>query len=191
MKFCVKLITVLVTIAVLLFLGGCEKQDALSSLDSGEINIVSSPTNFLKPGDPLPGDYPQSGSCIAEFWAQKNGYKGNSINVPNGSNFSFQHESLTPPPGIPFGDPVPIMMLVEKDTINNELLFTFGESGCQFNPAAEVVFDYTDLGISAAQLYYIDDNGNYVPQSPASVNTKNKRMLIYVDHFSRYAIGAE
>jgi len=191
MKTLTKIITVLTTVTVLAFLAGCEKQDALSSLDSAGSNIVSSPTSFLKPGDPLPGSYPQTGSCIGEYWLQKNLYKGNSINVPNGSNFSFSNGALTPPSGIPFGDPVPIMMLVEKDTINNELLFTFGESGCQFNPAAEVVFDYTDLGISAAQLYYIDDNGNYIPQPPAYINVRNNKMIIYIDHFSRYAIGAE
>jgi hypothetical protein len=98
---------------------------------------------------------------------------------------------LTPPPGTPLGAPVFVTMEVEKDTINNQLIFTFEPSSCQFDPPAEVVFNYTDLGFELAALYYIDENGNYIPQSPEHISISNKKMTIYIDHFSRYALGAE
>jgi len=40
-------------------------------------------------------------------------------------------------------------------------------------------------------LYLIDENGNYIAQQPDDVDLQGKRMKLYIDHFSRYAIGAE
>ncbi len=82
-------------------------------------------------------------------------------------------------------------MLVERDKFRTELKFTFGPSGASFDPPAEVWLDWKDLHSSNATLYYIDDNGDYIPQTPDDVDVQNKKMKLYIDHFSRYAIGAE
>ena len=113
------------------------------------------------------------------------------MNVPGGSTFHLTQGSLTPPPGTPLGDDVTLTMLVEMDSSNNELVFTFGPSGSQFSPAAEIWFDYSDLGSTMATLYYIDSNGNHIPQQPDDVDLQGKRMKITVDHFSRYALAAD
>jgi hypothetical protein len=186
-----KKLTILTVVFALLTFWGCEKQNALSPINS-EYSGTNSSVDFAKPGHaPNPGSYPQFGEATVEYWSPKNFYKGTSINIPNGSNFSISHGALTPPSGIPFGEPVQITMTAEKDSVKNQLIFSFGPSGCQFDPPAAVVFDYTDLGFELATLYYIDENGNYIPQSPDYINISNNKITIYVDHFSRYAIGAE
>ena len=179
----------LVGFAIILgfYLTSCDNQ--VNSLDNAESSDYSSFT-LEKPGD-MPGTYPMFGSDFSYYWAGKDIYKGTAINIPNGSNFSISNGALTPPPGTVPGSDVEITMLVEKDTVKNQLIFTFGPHGSTFNPPAEVIFDYSDLGISEASLYYIDENGNYIPQTPASISVKNNKMLIYIDHFSRYAIGTE
>jgi hypothetical protein len=185
---------VLIIIFLLGFICGCENEGALTPIDTdvSESELTISPTQLSKPGNNYyPGSYPQLGSTTVDYWQKKNIYRGGGIAIPNGSNFSLASGSLIPPPGTPFGDPVTITMQVERDFEMNELLFTFGPSGCLFNEPAEVEFDWSDLGIEVATLYYIDGNGNYVPQAPASISINNKKMMIYIDHFSRYAIGDE
>ena len=189
-----KIITsiIAISIAFLLFVA-CQKDGPMTPLDSTEDFANVSYAKKTKPSDDSNANYnyPQSGSIEVSYWDIKNMYKGTSITIPNGSNFSLAAGALTPPPGTPFGDPITITMDVEIDEANNELIFTFGPSGCSFSPAAEVEFDWTDLGFESANLYYIDNNGNYIPQTPASVSIRNKKMMINVDHFSRYAIGME
>ena len=82
-------------------------------------------------------------------------------------------------------------MLVERDSVNNELTFTFDPHDCQFNPSARVYLNYKDLGIDVPVLYYIDENGNYIQQNPDEIDVTNRNVILYIDHFSRYAIGAE
>ena len=136
--------------------------------------------------------YPQSASFTLLYRNNINGYKSGNVNVLGGSRLHINKGSLTPPPGTPFKQSVTITMLVEKDEVKNELIFTFGPSGCQFSPAAEVTFDWKDLGLeSAPHLYYIDENGNYILQTPDNVDVQGNHITFSVDHFSRYAIAAE
>ena len=80
-------------------------------------------------------------------------------------------------------------MNVDYDQVKNELIFEFGPHGCQFSPAARVKLDYNPLGINIATLYYIDENGNYIEQTPDYININKKYMMINLDHFSRYAVA--
>ncbi len=138
------------------------------------------------------GSYPQSASFTFLYQNNIKGYESGNVNVPGGSRLHINEGSLTPPPGTPFKQSVTITMLVEKDEVKNELIFTFGPSGCQFSPAAEVTFDWKDLGLeSTPNLYYIDENGNYILQTPDNVDVQGNHITLFVDHFSRYAIGAE
>lgn len=101
----------------------------------------------------------------------------------------FSRGALTPPAGTPYGAPVTITMQVEKDAVNNELLFTFGPSGCAFDPPAEVWLDYADLSLTDVKLYLIDEDENYIEQTPYDIDSQGKRMSLLIHHFSRYAVG--
>ena len=135
--------------------------------------------------------YPQSTSGVVRFHKTKKQYRGLSLDLPNGSTFYVMGGALTPPADIAFGDPVTITMTCEKNSLNNELLFTFGPSGSQFSPAAVIELNWRDLGVDVATFYYVDENGNYIEQNSDKINLQGKTMMIQVDHFSRYAIGAE
>ena len=111
------------------------------------------------------------------------------MNFLNGSKLYVSFDALTPPPGTPQGDPVMIGGLIEMDTLNNELLFSFGPSGCQFDPPADLWMKYGDLGNGNPTLYYIDANGNYIEQQPYSISQQQKWMQVKIQHFSRYAIA--
>ena len=136
-------------------------------------------------------NYPQSAErTLFYIHANKSGFQGGNMQVPNGSTLKIKQGALTPPPGWPLTR-ITLTMVVEKDDAKNELIFTFGPAGCQFNPPAEVWFDWSDLGSSNATLYYIEDDGTYTEQEPEDVDMQGQRIKVYIDHFSRYAIGAE
>ena len=159
----------------------CSEQSPLQS------DIQNSEVSLNKPGA---GAYPQYAERTLTFHKGSGTYAGGNVKVNGGSTFHLEERALTPPPGAE-GEPVTITMLVEKDKFRTELTFTFGPSGASFDPPAEVTFNWKDLHSSNATLYYIDDNGDYIPQTPDYVDIQNKKMTLYIDHFSRYAIGAE
>ncbi len=117
-------------------------------------------------------------------------YGGGTLKVGgHGSHFHVFDNSLTPPPNVAMGDTVTIIMAVEHDREKNELQFTFGPHGSQFDPPARIKIDYRVLGIDDPTLFYIDENGNYLEQTPDHINLQKKFMLLDVDHFSRYAVA--
>ena len=65
----------------------------------------------------------------------------------------------------------------------------FGPSGSQFSPAAVIELNWKDLGVDSAKLYYIEENGNYIEQTPDNIDFQGKTMMIQVNHFSRYALA--
>jgi len=135
--------------------------------------------------------YPQFASGTFHYRNKEVGYEGGNLKLPTGTTLHFKQGALTPPPGTPRGADIRITMLVEKDTTRNQLVLTFGPSGCQFNPPAEVWFDWSDLNTSNGKLCYIDNNGNSLPQPSSSIDFQKRRVLLHIDHFSRYALAAE
>jgi len=125
------------------------------------------------------------------FLANSKGtFQGGQLKVENGTTFSFKSGSLTPPAGWT-DNQIILFMEIDIDTAKNELLFSFGPSGCEFSPSATVWFNYADLGISVPTLYYIDSNGNYIEQEPEKIDYRGNKMLLKIDHFSRYALAAQ
>jgi len=177
---------------VLNFLG-CENQmtapydDEVSLPYDDEISLYKGSNN--RPNDQ--SAYPQSGSWTVSYKENTGGYQGGNLNIPNGSSFQIENGSLTAPSYMPFGADVTITMEAELRKGGKELVFTFGPSGCQFSPAAEIWFDWTELRTTNPKLYYIESNGNYVEQTADYIDISNNRMMIKVDHFSRYAVGME
>ncbi|MGH1362089.1 MAG: hypothetical protein ACRBF0_00940 [Calditrichia bacterium] len=163
-------------------------QDSIVSINGPD--SVEEPAEFN--GKPIKGSnerltYPQSASYNYSF--HKEGYRGGSFTLPNGTVFELMKNAITPPPSTPWGDDVVITMTADLDTVNNELLFEFGPHGCQFSPAAKVYLNYADLGIEIPTLYYIDDNGNYIEQIPDDIDVTNKLIILTIHHFSRYALS--
>jgi hypothetical protein len=179
------------TVAVLmtglaLNFNACTEQSPLSS------DQTDSSTVTLSKGKPAGGgevNYPISGSKVYQFWSAHKLYRGGTLNMADGSFFQLVKDALTPPPTISWGEDVTITMMTERDTVRNELIFTFGPSGSQFQPSAKVYLNYKILGIEIPKFYYIDENGNYIEQTPDEINVTNRSIILYVDHFSRYAIG--
>ncbi len=196
MKSLIKLLTVLVSITALVFIFGCDKSNLTSPAPLSTDQVTDAESLGKKKPGGSPPEYPIFGSETFSFWNARNGYRGGTINLADGSIFILTRLSLTPPPEIPWGDDVTITMLAEKKKHQGKdhLVFTFGPSGCQFNSQAKVILDYKHLNLvdpSAVVLYYIDENGNYIQQQPDDVDVTNTDVIIYIDHFSRYAIGAE
>ena len=149
------------------------------------------PTRVLTAGTTITNfNYPISTSKITTFKAPRDMYNGNAIDLlPTNSVFDFGMGSLTPPPSIPWGDSVQITFSVDRDFVNNELIFSFGPHGCQFNPAAQLILDYSELGISTPTLYYIADDGTYIEHTPDYIDVNGRKLTLYIDHFSRYAVA--
>lgn len=177
-------------LAGLLLFNACSEQSPLASGDDSAVNSISQ-LGKGKPGGGEENQYNYPLSTDLTFLANSQGsFQGGQLKVENGTTFSLKSGALTPPAGHT-DDRIILTMEVDRDAASNELLFTFGPSGCQFNPSATIWFNYGDLGISAPKLYYVDSNGNYIEQAPEKIDRRGNKMLISVDHFSRYALGAE
>ena len=180
----------------------CTEQSPLQPSNDGLSSTLAKRGGGNGGGTDGSSSYPQSGSVelfyvegsnkLGSFEGGEAGYTGGTINVAQGSKLQISPNSLTAPQGLQ-GNDVTITMKVKKvkKQGQDQLEFTFGPHGSNFNPRAEVTFDWTELGINVANLYYIDDGGHYVLQAPDQIDVANKKMTLYLDHFSRYAIGAE
>ena len=183
-----KSIALLILSACLVTFLACDQQDPISP---SNIDNSDSDNTILYKGKPAKEHtYPMSSECTFLWVNPQKGFQGGQLKVDNGTTFFFDGGSLTPPAGWT-DDRINITMTVDMDSVNNEMVFTFGPSGCHFNPNAEVWLVYKDLGLAAPVLYYIDENGNYIPQNPDYIDYQGNKMLISIDHFSRYAIGTE
>ena len=137
----------------------------------------------------MDSEYPQTTSIKVRFFKNWGQYSGDNGRLENGSFFEFYNGALTPPSIIPWGEQIIITMRADKDPVTGELIYSFGPSGCDFEPAAILWLDYSDLGTEEATLYYLDDEGNRVEHLPDEIDFFNKRMRIHIDHFSRYAVA--
>jgi hypothetical protein len=180
------LYTATLAFGLVLNFSGCSKESPLQP--QNDEKVILNETMLM--AKPAAGAYPQYAERKFN-WHKINGYAGGNLNVNGGSTFHLEMGALTPPEGTAIGDPVTLTMLVERDKFRTELVFTFGPHGCQFDPPAEVIFDWQDLHSNNATLYYIDKDGNYIPQTPDNMDVQNKKMTLYIEHFSRYAIGSE
>jgi hypothetical protein len=183
---------VLSIIILLLVLVGCESQSPLSSINTGSDNPVFSKISGVqerrKPIDPtIP--YPQFASHTFKINQRQKCYERGTFSLPNNTEFRIEKGALAPPPEIPWKSEVTVTMRCDKDPIKNELIFTFGPSGCQFNPAAKVTMHFQDVPLTNPTLFYIDENGNYIEQTPDEIDLIGKNMILNIPHFSRYAIG--
>lgn len=128
---------------------------------------------------------------VVRFDFDNSQYLGAIMRLPGGNSFRIPRGSLIPPAGTAYGEDVTVSILIEKDVVNNELIFTFGPSGCQFSPDARIWLSWKALGGTNPRLYYIDDNGNRIPQTPVEIDYRHKKLKIFISHFSRYGLAAD
>jgi hypothetical protein len=189
----------LVLLSILIILTGfwgCSQESPVSMVGPQDSDIQANfakktvrTTNVVTEAVEEVSNYPQVVSEVAYYWDKKGIYTGLGMSTENGSSFDIQKGALTAPLGTETGQDVTITMKIEKDPVNNELLFTFEPHGCQFYPEAIIWLNYRDLGIETAKLFYIEEDGSYVEQKPESIDIYEKKMQIKVSHFSRYAIA--
>ena len=180
----VKMAVIGLSAGVLLVFMGCSGESPLQPEDTQEA-VTSS--GAAKHDDD--SSYPQFGTYTFYYWKPKDAYRGGTLVCPNGTLLDLTACSLNPPPEIPWGQDVTIAATIDRDDIKNELIFEFGPEGCKFSPSAKVFLDYGDLGSGIPTFFYIDDNGNYIEQEPDDIDLTNKKVILYIDHFSRYAVA--
>lgn len=190
----------LVVVSISLVLFGCSKDHAMniSGPDNEPFSIIDTDTtgsyigNGWNFGDGTGNIHLMTQSKTFHYKADGSGYEGGRIyfaSEVNESHFLLQDNALTPPPGTPEGANITITMNIDYNVERQEFMVTFGPHGCQFDPSAEIKIDYKALQIPLPNLFYIDENGNYTPQAPDDVNLDEQWMIIYIDHFSRYALA--
>ena len=182
--------TVLTLFLASLVFVGCNSDKISGIAGPDETNKTTLSMDKLNKGKPVAQNaYPQTESLTLKYDRKENKYWGGNLNMAQGSMFRLKYGALTPPPGTPQGEQVTITMTIEKDDLNNELVFTFGPHGSTFNPGARVYLKWADLGIDIPTLYYIDENGNYIEQLPENIDLQNQWLEITLYHFSRYALA--
>ncbi len=72
----------------------------------------------------------------------------------------------------------------------------FGPHGATFNVPVRVQLSYkradlTGVDETALQVYFFNEDTGLWELIGGEVDTENKLVIVYLDHFSRYAIGAE
>jgi len=187
-------IKITTSLAILFLIGGCAKDtpvsptDSLSGFSSGPQTGASKFNTFDVTSGSSTNNIIQTAEVVIRYKKNSNFYGNAILGHPNGSKLTILQNAFIPPADL-WGQNVTISMTVEKDTLNNELIYTFGPHGSQFSIPASLWISWADLGSANANLYYIDDNGNYIPQPYDGINLNDKTFLLYVNHFSRYAVA--
>jgi len=130
----------------------------------------------------------QKDSCTLFYIQNIDEYTAGSITFGTGSFLKIPAISLTPPEELGRNNVV-ITMSIHMDSINKELNFTFGPHGCEFKIPATLCLSWKQLNCNRATLYYLDESGNRKERLPDQVDYSNKRMILQIKHFSRYAVA--
>jgi hypothetical protein len=181
-------------IGLLLSFSACSEQSPLQPVLENSVSPMTLAKKNTNTEKAVVADnslvYPLTETRRFKFLSDRDCYQKGSLFMADTENkLGVREGAITPPPEIAWGEPVYITMTVDYDKTNNQLLFEFGPAGIQFDPAAIIRLDYSTLGIDIPVLYYIDEYGNYIEQTPESINVTNKWLKIQVNHFSRYAVA--
>lgn len=158
------------------------------SQDSEILSLESKSQSGSHEAKLIDGSIYEEGSCISEYVEEEDFYTSVSIVISNGSFLKIPNKSLRPPADL-IGNAVEITMTVTKDLECNELIFTFDPHGCEFILPAQLCLSWKTTNSKNAKLYYLDEEGNRKEHLPDQMDEKNKRMIIKINHFSRYAVA--
>jgi hypothetical protein len=178
LNFFKKWILILCSFAILINISACFQDSDILSCNSNEQNDdrISKENKVL------------IGSCVVTYLEDIDSYSAAAINIPNGSFIRIPAKSLVPPAELA-GTDVEIIMAARVDLTNNEIIFTFEPHGCEFSTPAELCLSWKDLGIQNVTLFYLDEENNREEHLPDQVDDSKKRMILLINHFSRYAVA--
>ncbi|MBD3223385.1 MAG: hypothetical protein GF313_01545 [Caldithrix sp.] len=125
------------------------------------------------------------------YWNTENGYFGGRFNLASGHEIWVEDLALTPPEGTPVGEDIVISAECSRSAGENELVYTFGPSGSQFSPPLKIQLDRAKYDIDNANLFLIDEEGNYIEQDEDDINYDDEYLNISIHHFSRYAVSID
>ncbi len=190
-RFLVLALVLLCAAGIVLNFGGCSKVLPLEPELTQEEDAVDFPTELSKRGGHKQ-KFPQYAEKTFKFDKKKGYYRGGKLNTTNGSKFKIKKGDLDPSlvevEGWKYGDPVTITMQVEKE--DDKLIFTFGPSGCRFKPSAELTLSWNGLNAKKHEVKTInllDANDDVIEAD--EVDTRGQMFLMWIPHFSRYAIS--
>lgn len=192
----------ILTVGLALNFGGCFKESPLGPEDNDNVSTMTAlakgngKDNRRGGGkeDNKPGysNYPQFGSVTLTYDKDVRAYTGGNCVLTNGSKLHVGNYSFTPPPQGSKRQPYTITMQVDmvENEKNFDLIFTFGPSGSQFSPWAQIWLDWKDMETGKVPgFYYIEEDGTWTELEPAAVDKQNKKVIAFVSHFSRYALS--
>lgn len=133
--------------------------------------------------------YPLRENKIFQYDATNQVYGEGEISLENGSIFKIRKGALIPPNRHKKGKGVNIIVDVSINETNNVETYTFGPSGCQFQPCLEAVFNYSSFGTNQVNVYYIEDDGSWTELTSTRIDTVKKLIYCNISHFSRYALA--
>ncbi|MEJ2544547.1 MAG: hypothetical protein P8Y99_10810 [Calditrichaceae bacterium] len=175
------ILTTSILTASLIGLSACTQDSEILSLDS-----KSQAQDYE--AKLIDGGLCEEGSFVSVYVEDEDFYTPVLIQISNGSFLRVPNKSLQPPEDLVRKD-VEITMTVTNDVESQELLFTFGPHGCEFKKPAELCLSWKLTSSQNATLYYMDEEGNRKEHLPDQIDVKNKRMIININHFSRYAVA--
>jgi hypothetical protein len=180
---CCILLTTIMTVM------SCTKNsDIISANSEAQDVILSNEEYFNAIKEYSEADFAWTDSCKLNYLKEIDEYAAGSINLKGGSYLKIPVKSLIPPENL-HGKNVKIRMAVKRDSTVRELDFTFGPHGCEFSEPVELCLSWKELHCKRATLYYLDESGNRVEHLADQVDYSNKRMILQIKHFSRYAVA--
>ena len=176
-----------------------------SSADQDGVNLVEDEVIKIvdRKYDDSDSCYPLFGEVDLYWNADSGWYNGGVIIMEDRTMFHVKKDALIPPRSLidyefnydlnreelPVFKPVNITMRIDNDEIKNELIYTFTPHGAIFKKSARIIFSYETLGCDVANLYYIEADGSYKEQPYDHIDLLGKKIYLYVNHFSRYAMS--
>ncbi|RMF58829.1 MAG: hypothetical protein D6748_07760 [Calditrichaeota bacterium] len=177
----------------LLILIGCHQNPISGEVRDQDLSIRQSDLNLQeycgKGGNRDSLAFPLVATKVFPYNPNLNEYAGGEIRFnDNYSSFILKAGTLIPPPDHPWGDDISISMTIEMDSTNGELRFSFSPDGCVFTEPAILRMDYRLMCSGIPNLYYIDEQGEYIGVDPGDIKVNHKWIEIKIHHFSRYAL---
>lgn len=166
-------------VMAMIFLGVLPLSCYDTQMDARLINLSPAPWAYA--------NFPAYGQMVLEringqiFSGGELSLYGNLFRVPAGS--------FIPPDGTIVKDSVRISVKAARINSGKELTYIFEPSGCRFSTPAKFWVDWSSLSQDEARPYYVTPEGQYVAMKAEYYDPVNKKMLIEIEHFSRYSIA--
>ncbi|KPK28992.1 MAG: hypothetical protein AMJ61_00460 [Desulfobacterales bacterium SG8_35_2] len=79
----------------------------------------------------------------------------------------------------------------EIDQFKNMLVFSLNPDEFKFSPSAFVKFYWHDVDFKNVELFYINNDGEYISPKNTYLDLKNRTLIAKLKNFTRFAVGTE